>query len=71
MCALGWIALARYRAMLPLVFTIYLLEHASRRILFFVRPVARDATPPGLLINIAILVLLFAGLLLSLRSPRS
>jgi hypothetical protein len=71
LCALGWLAIARYRGMLPLVFTMYLLEHVARRILFFVKPIARDGAPPGLFINIALLGLLLVGLVLSLRSPRS
>jgi len=67
LCALGWLALARYRAMIPLVFTMYLLEHVARRIVFLVKPIARDGAPPGLFINVALLVFLLAGLVLSLR----
>jgi hypothetical protein len=68
LCALGWLAVARYRAMIPLAFTIYLLEHVARRIVFLVKPIARGGAPPGLLVNIVLLVFLLAGLVLALRA---
>jgi len=63
----GVLALTRYRAMIPLMFTLFLLEHVARRILLLVKPIARSGTPPGLLINLALAGLMIAGLVLSLR----
>ncbi len=65
---LGVLALARYRAMIPLVFVLLLVEHLARRWILFVKPIARTGSPPGFYINLAILVVMIVGLVLSLRS---
>jgi hypothetical protein len=64
---LGALALARYRAMVPLVFVLLLLEHLARRWILLVKPIARTGTPPGIYINLGLLVLMILGLVLSLR----
>lgn len=64
------LALARYRNMVPLMFLLYLLEHAARRWILLVKPIARTGAPPGTYINLALLALMIVGLALSLmRSP--
>lgn len=65
---LGVLALTRYRAMIPFLFVLFLLEHLARRWIVLVKPIARTGTPPGIYINLAILVLMIVGLALSLRS---
>jgi hypothetical protein len=65
---LGVLALTRYRAMIPLMFVLLLLEHLARRWILLVRPIARAGTPPGIYINLVLLVLMMVGLTLSLRS---
>ncbi len=65
--ALGVLALVRYRAMIPLMFALLLTEHAVRRWILMVKPIVRNGTPPGIYINGALLVLMAAGLILSLR----
>lgn len=68
LASLGVIALIRYRAMIPLLFLIYLAEHAGRRILLLMEPIARsDGTPVGFYINIGLLALLAIGFVLSLQ----
>jgi MYXO-CTERM domain-containing protein len=64
---LGVLALTRYRAMIPFMFVLFLLEHLARRLIPLVKPIARTGAPPGLYINIALLVLMIVGLVLSLR----
>lgn len=64
---LGVLALIRYRAMIPFMFALFLLEHLARRWILLVKPIARTGTPPGLYINIALLVVMIVGLALSLR----
>jgi hypothetical protein len=64
---LGVLALARYRAMIPLVFLLLLLEHLARRWILLVMPIARTGTPPGIYINLVLLALMIVGLTLSLR----
>jgi hypothetical protein len=67
-CALCVIVLIRYRAMVPLMLALLLLEHVARRVVVWVMPIARTGTPPGLAVNMILLVLIAAGLVLSLRS---
>ncbi|HXI01933.1 MAG TPA: hypothetical protein VNI57_02045 [Candidatus Saccharimonadales bacterium] len=69
----GVLAFVRYRAMIPLMFLLLLLEHLTRRWILFVKPIARTGRPPGLWINLGLLVLMIAGLALSLwsRPPSS
>jgi len=65
---LGVVVLTRYRAMIPLMFVLLLLEHLARRWILLVKPIARTGTPPGLYMNLVLLVLMIVGLALSLRS---
>jgi hypothetical protein len=65
----GVLALVRYRAMIPLMFAVLLIEHVARRSILLVKPIPRSGTPPGFYINLALLGLMIVGLLLSLR-PR-
>ena len=69
LCAL---ALFRYRAMVPFMFALLLVEHLIRKqlILAFL-PIVRVATTPSVVVNTALLVLMIAGLALSLwrRGP--
>ena len=62
----GILALIRYRAMIPLMFTLLLLEHLARKWILTAHPVVTTGTPPGLYINYALLALMIAGLGLSL-----
>ena len=61
-CIVVWI---RYRNMIPLMFTLLLLEHLGRKAVFYYLPIPRSGTPPGGLINNVILAVLVAGLAFS------
>jgi len=65
---LGVLALTRYRAMIPFLFVLFLIEHLARRWILLVKPIARTGTPPGIYVNLGILALMVVGLALSLRS---
>ena len=65
---IGVLALFRYRAMVPLMFALFLFEHVGRRVIFLVMPIPRDGPAPGLAINVALLAVLAVGLALSLRN---
>jgi hypothetical protein len=67
-CLLCILVLARYRAMVPFMFALLLLEHLSRRLIFQVMPIVRTGTPPGFFVNLVLLALMVVGLALSLRS---
>ncbi|MGE5277062.1 MAG: hypothetical protein ACM3SU_08715 [Acidobacteriota bacterium] len=66
MCLLGLLALVRYRAMVPLLFALFLLEFACRRLVLLAMPIARTGRPPGVFVNLALLVVMVLGLALSL-----
>ena len=67
-CLLCLLVLARYRAMLPFMFALLLLEHLGRRLIFWIMPIVRTGTPPGFYVNLVLTVLMAVGLALSLRS---
>jgi hypothetical protein len=67
-CLLGILVLVRYRALLPFLFSLLLLEYVGRRLIFHYLPVPRTGTPPGYTINLILLALMVVGLVLSLRN---
>jgi hypothetical protein len=64
--AIGVLAVVRYRAMIPLMFALFLFEHVVRRLILLTKPIARVGAPPGLYINLALLAVMAVGLVLSL-----
>jgi hypothetical protein len=62
------LVLVRYRAMVPFMYSLLLLEHLSRKLILFVMPIARTGTPPGFFINLGLVALMMVGLVLSLRN---
>jgi hypothetical protein len=62
------LALVRYRAMVPFMFALLLLEHLSRKLILHFLPIAKIGTPPGFAINLVLLAVTIVGLALSLRS---
>jgi hypothetical protein len=71
LCLLGVLVLWRYRAMVPLMLAVLLLEHGLRRVYLLVLPLERVGTPPGLYVNLVLLAITVIGLLLSLWSRSS
>ena len=67
-CLLGILALVRYRSMVPLMFSLLLLEHLSRKLILQFLPMVRTGTPPGYFVNLVLLAVMIVGLALSLRS---
>jgi len=65
---IGLLVLVRYRAMVPFMFALLLLEHLSRRLIFWILPIARTETPPGVFVNVLFVVVMIVGLVLSLPS---
>jgi hypothetical protein len=74
-CLLGLMVLARYRALIPAMFALFLLEHLGRRLVFHFLPFAKGGAggesiglspfPYGFILMIVV------GLVLSLRSRGS
>jgi hypothetical protein len=67
-CLLCIVVLARYRAMIPLMFALLLLEHLGRKLVLQVIPIVRTGAPPGFVVNLVLLALIVVGLALSLWS---
>jgi hypothetical protein len=67
-CLLSIVVLARYRALIPFMFALLLLEHLSRKLILQVMPIVRTGTPRGFFVNLVLLALMVVGLALSLRS---
>lgn len=68
---IGLIALVRYRSMVPLMLALLLLEFLARRAALFLLPIPRTGTPPGFYVNVALAVLMTAGLALALWNRES
>ncbi len=68
---IGLLALVRYRAMVPLMFALLLVEHLGRRLIFWILPIARTETPPGYFVNLLFVAVMIVGLVLSLRSQNN
>lgn len=60
------LAFFRYRAMIPFMFALLLLEHLSRKLILTLRPMATAGAAPGTIINIVLPILMIIGLTLSL-----
>jgi hypothetical protein len=62
------LVLVRYRALVPFMFSLLLLEHLVRKLILYLMPIARTGTAPGSLINLALVAVMIIGLVLSLRN---
>ncbi len=69
-CALGVLVLLRYRALVPLMFTLLLLEQLGRKVVSVAMPIPRTGAPAGSMVNLVFLGLMIAGLALSLWSRK-
>ena len=68
-CVLCVIVLVRYRALIPLMFTLLLVDQLGRRAIRYFLPIPTVGAPPGNIVTIVLLTLMVAGLALSLRGP--
>lgn len=60
------VVLARYRALIPFMFALLLLQHLGRKLILQFLPIVRMGTPPGSVVNLVLLALMVVGLALSL-----
>jgi hypothetical protein len=68
-CILCIVVLARYRALVPLMFSLLLLQHLARKLIHQAMPTVTTGNPPASVINLVLLALMVVGLALSLASP--
>src|SRR5215510_15148722 len=71
LAAFGVLALIRYRAMIPFMYILLLVEYFAKKWIQLVKPIIRVGTPPATYVNLLLIVLLLVGLLLSLWRPTS
>jgi hypothetical protein len=65
---LGLLVLARYRTLIPCMFALFLLEHLGGKLISHFLPIVRTGKPPGPAVNLVLVILMIAGLALSLIS---
>jgi len=66
LCLLGIVVLVRYRAMVPLMFVLFLFEQLSRKLILQIMPIVKIGKPTGFYVNIGLLTVMILGLVLSL-----
>lgn len=66
LCLVGLLVLVRYRSLIPLMFTLLLLEQLGRKLAHQFLPTVRTGIPPGTYVNLFLLALMIVGLALSL-----
>src|SRR5215510_521876 len=71
LASLGVLALIRYRAMIPFMYVLFLVEYFAKKWIQLVKPIVRTETPPATYVNLVLIALLIAGLLLSLQRKSS
>lgn len=70
LCALCIVMLIRYRALVPFMFTLLLLEYLGRRSVELFLPIVTTGTPRGSFVNLVLLAVTIIGLALSVwRRP--
>jgi hypothetical protein len=67
--SLCMVVLARYRSLVPLMFTVLALHYLGGRVVLYFHPLTRTGTAGGVYINMALFVLMIVGLALSLAWP--
>lgn len=67
LASLGVLALVRYRAMIPFMYLLLLVEYLGKKWILLVKPIVRTGPSPSTYVNLVLITLLIAGLALSLR----
>ena len=66
LASLGVLALVRYRAMIPLMYVLLLVEYLAKKWILFVKPIVRTGPSTSTYVNLLLIALLIVGLFLSL-----
>ncbi len=61
------LALFRYRAMIPLMYVLIVVDYLGHKGIGLMKPIVRVGTPSGIYVNAALFTLTLIGLVLSLR----
>lgn len=65
-CLIGIVVLIRYRSLVPFMFAILFVQQLARELVLELLPIARTGAPPGVSINLVMLIVMAVGLVLSL-----
>ena len=71
LASFGALALIRYRAMIPFLYILFLVEYFAKKWIQLVKPIITVGTPPATYVNLVLIVLMVVGLVLSLWRPTS
>jgi len=66
----GVLVLVRYRSLVPFMFTLLLLEHLARKLIFWLLPLPRVGVAPGVWVNLILVAIMIVGLALSLGTRK-
>ena len=69
-CVFCLLVLLRYRALVPLMLAMLLLEHLFKKMILQFLPIAKVGAPPGHAVNLVLLALIVGGLVLSVWNRR-
>ena len=69
-CLLSILVLVRYRSAVPLMLLLFALQFLGAELLSQFIPIVRIGTPPGIIVNLILFVLMLIGLALSLLNKR-
>ena len=69
-CLLSILVLVRYRSAVPLMLLLFALQFLGAELLSQFIPIVRIGTPPGIIVNLILFVLMLIGLALSLLNRR-
>ncbi len=66
LASLGVLALIRYRAMIPFMYVLFLVEYLAKKWILLVKPIVRTGLSTSTYVNLLLIALLILGLFLSL-----
>jgi hypothetical protein len=66
-CLLCLLVFIRYRTLVPVGFTLLLLQSLGAKLIAHLLPIVRTGTPPGIYVNWILVALMVVGLALSIR----
>jgi hypothetical protein len=66
LASLGVLALIRYRAMIPFMYVLFLVEYLAKKWILLVKPIVRTGPSTSTYVNLLLIALLVVGLFLSL-----
>ena len=67
LCLVGIVVMLRYRALVPFMFTLFLLDFVCKKVILALLPIVSSNEPAGLIVTAVLLAVMVAGFVLSLK----